>query len=200
MRSFIAKFTRIRILIIVLVLLLAIVPTVVYWSVSNNLNKTIMFNRWGEQFLLAQSFDIDHTTYASYYVNSSTFRTNNMTQFAYSEALNSGWLLLNDLGAIDTAHVSQLITIRNTIQNLANTTYVLSLPDSQRRTLAGVIRGIGDDIMGAYTNYLQYTSTNGAGVPFPDSYNGPGPPDMNQLTQAYNLAINLSGLPPPPSL
>jgi len=65
-------------------------------------------------------------------------------------------------------------------------TYVLGLNSTKRISLAENLYNIGEKVVKAYFNYLNYTSSNP-----PLWYSGPSPPDESILGEAVELAIDI---------
>jgi len=170
-------------------------PVIVYWSID----RMETHRRWQRQFSEVQTFTFYHMWTASALLTKDSWPSQETVDWARDElqgALNS----IVKLSYLDRNHANQLGRIDYVLARLSTSwsDYTLNLTFDQRTTLSGHIHTIGDKILNAYTNYLNYTSTNTiTGPSF--WYFGPSPPDEILLQQAVELATSLPGLPPLPS-
>jgi len=184
------------VLIIVLLSLLVIVPSLLYWTIERN----DMHARWERQFELAQSFDFYGVEGAQVVLLNPNFTSDSTYRNTGASALQSAQSTLTNLVALDFDRANQLYKIETMLLTLASSwsTYTTGLNQTQRGTLAGLLGKIGNDILFGYGNFINYTSPGPNGPSF--WYNGPAPPDQNLVQDAVDLAVNLPGLPPlPPS-
>ena len=157
-----------------------------------------MHARWERQLELAQSFDFYGMEGAEIVLMNPNFTSDSTFRNTAVPALQSAQFTLNNLAVLDFERANQLYQIETMLLSLAPhwSAYTIGLNQSQRGTLAGLLGKIGNDILFAYGNYVNYTSSGPDGPPF--WYNGPAPPDQNLVQQAVDLAVNLPGLPPVP--
>ena len=188
------KFTISVVLIIVLLVLVVSVPSVLYWTIERN----DMHARWERQLELAQSFDFYGVEESQIVLMQPSFTNDSAYRGTGVSGVESAEFTLNNLVALDFDRANQLFKIETMLLDLAASwsTYTTGLSQSQRGTLAGLLGRIGNNILFAYGNYVNYTSSGPDGPPF--WYNGPSPPDPNLVQQAVDLAVNLPGLPPLP--
>ncbi len=181
-------------LIIVLLVLVVSVPSVLYWEIQRN----DMHARWERQLELAQSFDFYGVEDAEITLMQPNFTSDSALRNSAVSSLSSAQFTLNSLIHLDSDRFNQLHQIETMLLTLEPrwSTYTIGLNQSQRGTLANLLGRIGNDILFAYGNYINYTSSGPDGPPF--WYNGPAPPDQNLIQQAVELAVNLPGLPPLP--
>jgi hypothetical protein len=190
------KITISAVLIIVLLALIVIVPSLLYWTIERN----DMHARWARQVELAQSFDFYGMEGTEIVLMNTNFTSDSAYRSTGASALESAQFTLNNLVILDFDRANQLYRIETMLLTLAPhwSTYTTGLNQTQRGTLANLLGMIGNDILFAYGNYINYTSSGPNGPPF--WYNGPSPPDQNLVQHAVDLAVNLPGLPPlPPS-
>jgi hypothetical protein len=179
------------VLIIVLLVLAVSVPSALYWTIERN----DMHARWERQLELAQSFDFYGMEDAQIVLMNPNFTSDSTYRSTGVSGLESAQFSLNNLMGLDSARANQLYNIQTMLQGLVPiwSTYTVGLNQSQRGTLADLLGRIGNDILFAYGNFVNYTSSGPNGPGF--WYNGPAPPDQNLVQQAVNLAVNLPGLP-----
>jgi hypothetical protein len=154
-----------------------------------------MHARWERQLELAQSFDFYGMEDAQIVLMNPNFTSDSTYRSTGASGLESAQFTLRNLMILDFDRANQLYNIETMLQGLAPiwSTYTIGLNQSQRGTLANLLGRIGNDILNAYGNYVNYTSSGPNGPDF--WYNGPAPPDQNLVQQAVNLAVNLPGLP-----
>ena len=181
-------------LIIVLLVLAVSVPSFLYWTIERN----DMHARWETQLELAQSFDFYGMEEAQIALMQPNFTSDSGFRSAGMSGLQSAEFALNNLVRLDFDRGNQLYKIETMLLTLAPnwSMYTMALNQTQRGTLASLLGKIGNDILYAYGNYINYASSGPGGPPF--WYNGPAPPDQNLIQQAVDLGVNLPGLPPLP--
>jgi hypothetical protein len=181
-------------LFIAVLLLAVIIPSLLFWTIERN----DMHARWERQLELAQAFDFYGVEEAQIVLMQPNFISDSAFRNTGVSALDSAQFALNNIVILDFYRANQLYKIETMLLSLASSwsTYTTGLNPSQRGTLAGLLGIIGRDILFAYGNYINYTSSSGSGPSF--WYNGPSPPDQGLVQQAVDLAVTLPGLPPLP--
>ena len=145
-----------------------------------------MYKRWKSQFIESQSVR-GHLWQTYVLLKHSSFETNNITQNWFFDELRYAARSLHDLHGLDKWHQNQLFKIEAMLMNLYGYgTYVLGLNSTKRISLAENLYNIGEKVVKAYFNYLNYTSSNP-----PLWYSGPSPPDESILGEAVELAIDI---------
>lgn len=184
-----------RWLLAALLLVIIAIPSVVFWSVQ----RMDMHRRWQTQFVEAQTFAFYHMWTASSLLLSGPWPGQTTVDWARTEVQSARNSLVK-LSYLDRDHANQLLRIDYVLVRLTTnwSDYVLNLTYTERTTLSNHIRTIGDKLLNAYGNYINYTSTNTTTGPS-FWYIGPSPPDEDLLRQVVDLANTLPGLPSLPS-
>ncbi len=169
-------------LVAILLVLVIAVPASMYWVIERN----DMHARWDQQVREAVQF-WSQTGYAALTINGSFVHWDNQTAgFAVNDLGYAGsWLY--EIGVSDAAHNDQISRINYALSTLRTQDYVSTMNQTGRTFLAKQLWLVSHDVVNAYTNYLNYTSSGtGSGPPF--WYNGPAPPDEKLLQDAVNTA------------
>ena len=179
-------------LLIILLAVAVAVPSLLFWSIERN----DMHGRWQVQLHLAQTFAFYGMDQAQLVLRNPNFTSDTAFRETGRAAVQTGAIALNTLYKMDWDRANQLSRIENMLDVLAGrlSTYTSVMNQSQRMTLGGLLDAIGRDILFAYSNYLNYTSSDDIRGPS-FWYTGPSPPDTNLIRQAVDLAVNFPGLP-----
>ena len=172
------------IFVVVLVVLAVAVPVTLYWALQRNAEH----ERWDLEVRYAQQF-WSHTDYAAGLVNGTVAHWNNDTAgFAVNELAHADTALY-DIRILDTSHANQLSKISYAIETLRTDSYIATLNQSARSTLANELWSLSMKISHAYWNFVNYTSDSpGVGPPF--FYSGPAPPDEHLIQDAVNISLS----------
>jgi hypothetical protein len=176
-----------RLLLIALLILAIATPILVYWSDQ----RVAMHMRWDEQYNNALSF-WSHLQQAGALIRSGVGGSNQTASIwaenSISDAMGQLWRINN----LDPTHWNQLSIIHYSLEALTGGwPSRLSNFTNTQTTLPAILFSMSRDILFAYTNYWNYTSSvsSPAGPPF--WYSGPSPPDGNLLQQAVDLATQI---------
>ena len=175
------------ILLVILIVLAVAVPVTLYWTLERNETHLIwdINSRYAQQFFF-------HTDWAAALMRGNINPWNNQTAYDALNELAYADFELNGVSVLDQAHANQLYQISNAIETIRTPNgtqlYIQSLSQSARILLANQVSLLGHDVVNAYWNFINYTSSgNGVGPPF--WYNGPSPPDENLIQNAVNIAL-----------
>jgi hypothetical protein len=195
--SRLSRPVRVNLMVILLVLILLIaVPVTVFLSLETIENH----RRWYEQEGASQRF-MFHLREAADLLNGSSvvqlssnrsFENDEMSQQWFSSEMFYTEIDLQDLYLMDTGHQSQLYPVVRMVDTLRNNgLYLLGMNATERSSLTGSIKGVANNVVVAYWNYLNYTSeSQGSGPPF--WYFGPSPPDEKVLQEAADVANQIT--------
>jgi hypothetical protein len=113
-----------------------------------------------------------------------------MDEHEIDDAMNA----LSELETIDQDHISELSQIDSFIMGLHNPDFNESkLPATERTIVGEAIFQVGDKVIDAYGNILNYTSINlVTGPPF--WYFGPSSPNESMLKEGANIAVNAEAI------
>ncbi len=174
-----------RIIIIALLLTVVSIPATVYWALQRN----EMHLRWDLESRYAQEFYFQ-SDYVAGLLKGDVTPPTNITIGIASNELGQAILELYNIEYLDTSHLNQLDKITTALETLKTQDYLQSLNSTQRTSLATQLRLLGHDIINAYWNYGNFTSTSpGVGPSF--WYSGPSPPDEQLLQSAVNIALSI---------
>ena len=170
--------------------LTALVISVLVISAASYLTvqRLDVYKRWKSQFVESQSIR-SHLWEAYVLLKSSSFETDNTKQYWFITELEYASSSLQELMRLDERHGLQLGRIETMLVDLFDPTrrsYLTGLNPTDRIVIARALYDIGGKVVAAYSNYLNYTSSNP-----PLWYFGPSPPDEATLEEAAELAIDI---------
>lgn len=181
-----ARSFRNRLLLISLLALAIAAPVLVYWTDQ----RIAMHMRWDEQYSEAISF-WSHLQQAGGLIRSGVGGPNQTASSWAANSIGDAMGQLGRLSNVDVSHSNQLGIIQYSLFALTSGWPIhLSNFTNTQTTLPPMLFSMSRDVLFAYTNYFNYTSTSSpAGPPF--WYSGPSPPDGNLLQQAVDLATQI---------
>ncbi len=175
----------VAILFVLLAVAAVAVPATLYWSLQRN----DMHAQWAQQERSA--FEVwRHTDNAAgllggYYPPNTPW--NNESEVLTISELGGAEYGLNGVSLLDVAHADQLGRIFYALTTLETQNYIHNMTSTQRIQLSNQLELLGHDVLNAYSNYYNYTSSGTVSGP-PFWYNGPAPPEEQLLQNAVNIA------------
>jgi hypothetical protein len=175
-----------RLLLIALLILAVVAPVLVYWSEQ----RIAMHVRWDGQYNEALWF-WSHIRQAGSLIRSGIGGSNQTASSWANNEISDAMAQIGRLSGLDIDHSAQLAIILYSLFALTSDWPVhLSNFTNPQTSFPPILYSLGHDILNAYTNYFNYTSSSPlAGPSF--WYSGPSPPDQGLLQQAVSLAIKI---------